>query len=82
VVANRDAPRDNPARFRHESTSTDRTRPGCPPTPGSRLEVITESDHQGGDIHGGGDAAFFTAVRLLTVSSASSNPLTSPGQGH
>lgn len=47
---------------------------------GTVLIWITESGHQGGDIHGLGDAAFFTAVQLLTVSSAISNPLTSPGK--
>jgi hypothetical protein len=39
-----------------------------------------ESGHQGGDIHGFGDAAFFCAVQLLTVSSQMKNPLTSPGK--
>jgi hypothetical protein len=29
---------------------------------------------KGGDIHGFGDAVFFTAVQLLTISSAITNP--------
>ncbi len=39
-----------------------------------------ESGHKGGDIHGLGDAAFFTAVQLLTISSFAKNPLTSGGK--
>jgi hypothetical protein len=34
----------------------------------------------GGDIHGLGDAAFFTTVQLLTVSSQIRNPLTTAGR--
>jgi glucose uptake protein GlcU len=41
---------------------------------------VFESGHKGGDIHGFGDAAFFSAVQLLTVSSSMNNPLTSPGK--
>jgi hypothetical protein len=33
-----------------------------------------------GDIHGLGDAAFFTTVQLLTVSSQIKNPLTAAGK--
>lgn len=47
---------------------------------GTLLIWITESGHQGGDIHGIGDAAFFTAVQLLNVSSSMANPLTAAGK--
>jgi hypothetical protein len=39
-----------------------------------------ENGHRGGDIHGLGDAAFFTGVQLLTVSSQMKNPVTSGGR--
>jgi hypothetical protein len=39
-----------------------------------------ESGQKGGDITGFGDAAFFTSVQLLTVSSSIKNPLTSAGR--
>ena len=42
--------------------------------------LLTESGGQGGDIHGLGDAAFFTAVQLLTVSSSMPNPVTTAGK--
>jgi hypothetical protein len=35
---------------------------------------------RGGDIHGFGDALFFTTVQLLTVSSQIRNPLTAAGR--
>ena len=47
---------------------------------GTVLIWAFESGHQGGDIHGFGDAAFFTTVQLLTVSSQIKNPLTSAGK--
>jgi hypothetical protein len=47
---------------------------------GSVLIWIFESGVKGGDIHGYGDAAFFTAVQLLTISSAIANPLTTGGK--
>jgi len=47
---------------------------------GTGLIWATESGVKGGQIHGLGDAAFFTAAQLLTVSSAISNPLTSAGK--
>lgn len=42
--------------------------------------LLTESGEKGGDIHGLGDAAFFTAVQLLTVSSSMPNPVTTAGK--
>jgi len=47
---------------------------------GTLLIWTLEQGHKGGDIHGLGDAAFFTTVQLLTVSSAIKNPLTSGGR--
>jgi hypothetical protein len=47
---------------------------------GTVLVWLLESGHRGGDIHGLGDAAFFTGVQLLTVSSQIKNPLTSGGR--
>ena len=49
-------------------------------TVGTLLIWAFESGHKGGDIHGLGDAAFFTTVQLLTVSSQINNPLTSSGR--
>ena len=40
----------------------------------------TESGVKGSDIHGFGDALFFTTVQLLTVSSQIKNPLTTTGR--
>lgn len=39
-----------------------------------------ESGIKGSDIHGYGDALFFTSAQLLTVSSSLRNPLTSAGK--
>ncbi|HXJ64439.1 MAG TPA: hypothetical protein VNN79_11850 [Actinomycetota bacterium] len=47
---------------------------------GSLLMWSFESGKKGGDIHGYGDAAFFTAAQLSTVSSSMSNPVTTPGK--
>ena len=47
---------------------------------GSVLIWVFESGVKGGDIHGFGDAVFFTAVQLLTISSAITNPLTAGGR--
>ena len=47
---------------------------------GSVLIWAFESGVKGGDIHGYGDAVFFTAVQLLTISSAITNPLTPAGK--
>jgi len=41
---------------------------------GTVLTWALESGQKGGDIHGFGDAAFFTAVQLLTVSVADQEP--------
>jgi glucose uptake protein GlcU len=49
-------------------------------TIGTALVWLTESGQKGGDIHGVGDAAFFTAAQLLTVSSSMPNPVTPGGQ--
>ena len=47
---------------------------------GSVLVYVFESGKKSGDIHGFGDAAFFTAVQLLTVSSSLKNPVTTAGK--
>jgi hypothetical protein len=47
---------------------------------GSVLVWVFESGVKGGDIHGFGDAVFFTTVQLLTVSSSITNPLTAAGR--
>jgi hypothetical protein len=47
---------------------------------GTLLVWMTESGQKGSSIHGVGDAAFFTAVQLLTVSSSMPNPVTTPGK--
>jgi hypothetical protein len=47
---------------------------------GTALIWLFENGKKGGDIHGLGDAAFFTAVQLLTVSSSMQNPVTSAGR--
>ena len=39
-----------------------------------------EHGFKGGDIHGFGDAVFFSTVQLLTVSSQIKNPLTAGGR--
>ena len=39
-----------------------------------------ESGLQGSDIHGFGDALFFAAVQIVTVSSSLKNPVTHAGQ--
>jgi hypothetical protein len=41
---------------------------------------FAEQGVKGGDIHGYGDALFFTTVQLLTVSSQIRNPLTAWGK--
>ena len=47
---------------------------------GSVLIWIFESGKQGGQIRGFGDAVFFTAVQLLTISSSITNPVTAAGK--
>ena len=47
---------------------------------GSVLIYLFESGKKGSDIHGVGDAVFFTLVQLLTVSSSLKNPLTTAGK--
>jgi hypothetical protein len=47
---------------------------------GTLLIWAFEHGQKGSDIHGLGDAAFFTAVQLLTVSSSAKNPPTSAGK--
>ena len=47
---------------------------------GSVLIWAFESSKKGGNIHGFGDAVFFTAVQLLTVSSSITNPVTAAGK--
>ena len=47
---------------------------------GSVLIWATERGVKNGDIHGFGDAVFFTTVQLLTVSSQIRNPLTAAGK--
>jgi branched-subunit amino acid transport protein AzlD len=47
---------------------------------GSILVYVFESGKKGGDIHGFGDAVFFTVVQLLTVSSSFKNPVTTAGK--
>jgi hypothetical protein len=47
---------------------------------GSVLIWIFESGKKGGDIHGFGDAVFFTSVQLLTISSSITNPVTAVGK--
>ena len=47
---------------------------------GAVLTWAFESGVKGGDIHGLGDALFFSTVQLLTVSSQIKNPLTTGGR--
>lgn len=47
---------------------------------GTLLVWLTESGAEGGQIHGVGDAAFFTVVQMLTVSSSLPNPVTAVGK--
>lgn len=48
---------------------------------GTPLIWLTEHGQPGGAIHSLGDAAFFTAVQLLTISSSMPNPVTPAGEG-
>jgi hypothetical protein len=46
---------------------------------GAALMWSFESGLKGSDIHGFGDAVFFSTVQILTVSSSVKNPVTSAG---
>ena len=48
---------------------------------GTVLVWLTERHAHGTDIHGFGDALFFSTVQLLTISSQLKNPLTAAGRG-
>jgi ABC-type uncharacterized transport system permease subunit len=43
--------------------------------------LVWQTEGGRGDIGGPGDAAFFTAAQLLSVSSSMTNPVTSAGRG-
>ena len=47
---------------------------------GAILVWLTERHAHGTDIHGFGDALFFSTVQLLTISSQLRNPLTAAGR--
>lgn len=47
---------------------------------GTVLVWVFERGQPGGDIHGLGDAAFFTAMQLMTISSYMKDPLTPVGR--
>lgn len=47
---------------------------------GTLLTWAVETGKKGGQINGLGDAAFFTGVQLLTVSSSLPNPVTAAGK--
>jgi hypothetical protein len=47
---------------------------------GSILIYIFESGKKGSDLHGFGDAVFFTLVQIFTVSSSVKNPITGAGK--
>jgi voltage-gated potassium channel len=47
---------------------------------GAVLMWSFESGVKGSDIHGFGDALFFSTVQILTVSSSAKNPVTNAGQ--
>jgi hypothetical protein len=47
---------------------------------GSVLVYVFENGKKGGDVHGFGDAVFFTVVQLLTISSSFKNPVTTAGK--
>lgn len=47
---------------------------------GSVVIWIFESGQKGGQINGFGDAVFFVAVQLLTISSSLTNPVTAAGK--
>jgi voltage-gated potassium channel len=47
---------------------------------GAALMSAFESDARGSEIHGFGDAVFFSTVQILTVSSQLKNPVTTSGR--
>ena len=47
---------------------------------GAAVMWSLERGHQGSQIHGFGDAVFFSTVQILTVSSSFKNPVTGAGQ--
>jgi hypothetical protein len=47
---------------------------------GGLLMWLLESGKKGSEIHGFGDALFFSSVQILTVSSSLKNPITSGGK--
>jgi hypothetical protein len=47
---------------------------------GGLLIWLLESGKKGSEIHGFGDALFFSTVQILTVSSSLKNPITSGGR--
>jgi voltage-gated potassium channel len=47
---------------------------------GSVLIFVFENGKKGSDVHGFGDAVFFTLVQLLTISSSFKNPVTAAGK--
>lgn len=47
---------------------------------GGLLMWVLESGKKGSDLHGFGDALFFSTVQILTVSSSLKNPITSGGK--
>ena len=47
---------------------------------GTVLVDVSESGKHGSAVHGLGDAAFFVAAQLLTVSSSMPNPVTTAGK--
>jgi Ion channel len=47
---------------------------------GALFVCVLESGKKGSEIHGFGDALFFSTVQILTVSSSLKNPITSGGK--
>jgi hypothetical protein len=47
---------------------------------GGLLMWVLESGKKGSDLHGFGDALFFSTVQILTISSSLKNPITSGGK--
>jgi len=47
---------------------------------GGLLMWVLESGKKGSDLHGFGDALFFSTVQILTISSSLKNPITGAGK--